>query len=144
MGQKAEGSPGLLGTGVGGGFAARGQSLGESAEVFDEDATGVEISFHDGGLEEMTERAAQAQPVKTGQYACHGMTESVKKGWRNAGAGGRSLLVHHPNFYPNARGSATLVAAEAALSLCVLKYPCSSVVKKFAYAWLWTKSGLLH
>ena len=72
VGQKAEGSPGLLGTGVGGGFDARGQSLGERAEVFDEDATGVEISFHDGG---------------------------------------RSLWVHHPNFYPNARGSATLVAA---------------------------------
>ena len=72
----------------------------------------------------------------------------VNRAWdfeaNHSDAGGRSLLVHHPNFYPNARGSATLVAAEAALSLCVLKYPCSSVVKKFAYAWLWTKSGLLH
>ena len=110
-GQIAEGSPGLLGTGVGGGFDARGQSLGESAEVFDEDTTGVEISFHDGRLEEMAERAAQAQPVKAGQNACHRIAKSVKKSRRDAGGGGRSLLVHHPNFYPNARSSATLVAA---------------------------------
>jgi hypothetical protein len=65
-GQIAEGPARLLGGRVGGGFDARGQSLGESAEVFDEDAAGIELGFHDRGLEEMPERAPQAQPVEAG------------------------------------------------------------------------------
>jgi len=111
VGQIAEGAFGLFSGGVGSGFDARGQSLGESAEIFDEYAAGVEIGFHDGRLEEMTQRAAQSQPVKAGQNSCDRITKSVKKGRRDAGNGGRSLLVHHPNFYPNAQCSATLVAA---------------------------------
>jgi hypothetical protein len=107
----AANAAGLLGAGVGGGFDAGGQSLGESVEVLDEDAAGIELGFHDGGLEEMVQRAAQAQPVQAGQNTCYGMTESVRKGRRDAGDGGRSLWVHPPNFYRTARRSATLVAA---------------------------------
>ena len=110
-GQIAEGASGLFGTGVGRGFDAGGQTFGKSLEVFDEDAAGVEIGFHDGWLEEMAQRAAQSQSVKAGQNACNRIAKSVKKSRRDAGAGGRSLLVHYPNSYPNARCSATLVAA---------------------------------
>ena len=92
-GQITEGAPGLLGGGIGGGLDAG------------------EIGFHHGGLEEMAQGAAQRQTVKTRQNACHRAAESVKKGRRNAGDDRRSLLFHHPNFYPNARRSATLVAA---------------------------------
>jgi hypothetical protein len=50
-------------------------------------------------LEEMAERAAQAQPVKTGQNACHGMTESVKKGRREKFVGSSpNLLSQRPVF----------------------------------------------
>jgi hypothetical protein len=48
--------------------------LGESAEVFDEDSASIEIGFHDRGLEEMPERAAQAQPIKAGQNTCIGVS----------------------------------------------------------------------
>src|SRR5438034_6691393 len=78
-GQITEGSARLLRRGVGGGFDARRQTLRESAEVFDDNAAGVEVGFHDGGLEEMAEGAAQAQPVETRQNACDRSTESVKK-----------------------------------------------------------------
>jgi len=54
------------------------------------DATGVEVGFHDGALEEMAERAAQAQPVEAGQNACHRVAESFKKSRRDAGECGRS------------------------------------------------------
>ena len=46
---------------------------------------GSETGFHDGGLEEMAQGAAQTQTVKTRQNTCNGVAESVKKGWRNAG-----------------------------------------------------------
>jgi hypothetical protein len=66
--------------------------LGENAEVFDEDSASIEIGFHDRGLEEMPERAAQARPIKAGQNTCNRVAKSVKKGRRNAGDGGRSLF----------------------------------------------------
>jgi hypothetical protein len=71
----------------------------------------------------MPQGAPQTQPVKTRQNACYRIAKSVKKGRRNALDGGWSLSFHQPNFYPNARCSATLVAAKAALSLCVKTTP---------------------
>ena len=91
LGQPAEGTSGLFGAGVSGGFDARGQTLGKGAEVFDEDAAGVEVSFHDGGLEEVAQRATQTQPVETRQNACYRSAKSVKKSWRDASDEGRSL-----------------------------------------------------
>jgi hypothetical protein len=47
--------------------------------------------------------AFASQPIEARQNACNRIAESVKKGRRNVGHGGRSLLFHHPDFYPNAR-----------------------------------------
>ena len=141
-GQIAKGASGLFGTGVGSGFDARGQPLGENAEVFEEDAAGIEIGFHDRGLEEMPECATQAQSVKARQNTCNRVAKSVKKGRRNAGDGGRSLLVHHPNSYPNARCSAILVAAlprcvSALILLCLPASQASPESRCFSrIAWL--------
>jgi hypothetical protein len=121
VGQIAEGAASLLGAGVGGGFDAGGQSLGESAEVLDEDAAGIELGFHDGGLEEMVQRAAQAQPVQAGQNTCYGMTESVRKGRRDAGDGGRSLWVYPPKLLSHRPAFRHYGCGLAAFSLCVEK-----------------------
>src|SRR5512140_463474 len=90
-GQVTEGPSGLFGAGVSSGFDARGETLGKRAKILNQDAAGVEIGFHDGGLEEMTERASQPQAVEAAQNACHRIAESVKKSRRDAGSDGRSL-----------------------------------------------------
>ena len=90
-GQIAEGPPRLLGRGVSSGFDPRGQTLGKGAEVFNENATSVEIGFHDRRLEKMTQRTAQPQTVEAGQNACNRIAESAKKSRRDAGNAWRSL-----------------------------------------------------
>jgi len=110
-GQPAEGASGYFGAGVSGGFEARGQPVGESAEVFDEDAAGVEIGFHDGGLEEMPQRARKRRRSKPDK------TPVIESPNRLRKAGGTPVTVGEvcefitQTFTQTPRCSATLVAA---------------------------------
>lgn len=99
-GQVTEGATGLFGAGLGGCFDPRCQALGERAEVLDENATGVEIGFHDGRLEEVPQRAAQPQTIEAAQNSCNTLSKSSHKDRLDVSLDGRGWLFHELLFYP--------------------------------------------